>query len=167
MAGKDWLYGFLKRHKNNISLRFPENISIARAMGFNKQAVYKFFDLLEGLYKKHNFSPSDIYNVDETGITTVPNKPSKILASRGKKQVGALVSAERGVLVTAETCMNAAGNFMPTMFVFPRKRENPAMHHREVSLNITLLDGCKQTFSCIGFEDLLSFLNQRLKNQSF
>jgi hypothetical protein len=27
-------------------------------------------------------------------------------------------------LVTAEIIMNASGNFMPTMFVFPRAREN-------------------------------------------
>lgn len=127
IAGKDWLAGFRARHKDKLSLRGPENTSISRAIGFNKEAVEKFFDLLEGLYNKYNFSPSDIYNVDETGITTVPNKPSKVLALRGKKQVGALTSAERGVLVTAETCMSASGIFMPTMFVFPRKRENPLL----------------------------------------
>lgn len=68
-----------------------------------------------------------IYNVDETSITTVPKKPAKVLALRRKKQVEALVSAERGVLVTAEICMSAAGNFMPTMFVFSRKRQNPML----------------------------------------
>lgn len=57
----------------------------------------------------------------------MPNKLSKVLALHGKKQVGALSSAERGVLVTAETGMNAAGNIMPVMFVFPRKRENPLL----------------------------------------
>ncbi|KAG5896633.1 hypothetical protein JTB14_009540 [Gonioctena quinquepunctata] len=103
-----------------------ENTSIARAMGFNKQDIDEFFDLLEGLYEQHNFSPSDIYNVDETGITTVPNKPSKILASRGNKLVGALVSAERGVSVTAETCMNAAGNFMHNVCFSSKERKSPA-----------------------------------------
>ena len=122
-AGKDWLYGFLKRHKQ-LSLRNPEKTSIARAKGFNYIVVQKFFDLLQSVYEKYHFSPSDIYNVDETGIMTVPNKASRVLALRGKKQVGSLSSAERGTLVTAEICMNAAGNYMPAMFVFPRKREN-------------------------------------------
>lgn len=99
---------------------------MARAKGFNRIAVQTFFDLLQSLFEKYKFSP-DIYNVDETGILTVPNKPSKVLALRGKKQVGCLSSAERGALVTAEICMNAAGNFMPAMFVFPRKRENPLL----------------------------------------
>ncbi|KAF2894018.1 hypothetical protein ILUMI_12155 [Ignelater luminosus] len=103
MAGKDWLYGFLNRHRN-ISLRDPEKTSIARAKGFNCTAVSKFYDLLNSMYEKHNFFPNDIYKVDETGILTVPIK--------------------QGVLVTAEACMNAAGNFMSPMFVFPRKREN-------------------------------------------
>lgn len=90
-------------------------------MGFNRVAVQMFFYLLQSLYDKYKFSPSDIYN-DETGITTVPNKPSK-MALRGKKQVGVLSSAEQGVLVTVEICMNASDNYMPTMFIFPRKRK--------------------------------------------
>lgn len=126
MAGKEWLYSFLSRHPQ-LSLRNPEATSLARAKGFNRVAVDKFFTLLQSLYEKHNFSPCDIYNVDETGILTVPNKPSKVLALRGKKQVGCLSSAERGVLVTVETCMNAAGNFMPPMFVFPRAKANPLL----------------------------------------
>lgn len=89
-----------------------------------------FFHLLEALIKQYNFKPEKTYNVDETGITTVPDKPSGVLALRGKKQVGSLSSAERGTLVTAEICMNAAGGFMPTMFVFPRIRDNPILMYR-------------------------------------
>ena len=65
--------------------------------------------------------------MDETGIMTVPKKRSKCLALRGKKQIGCLSSGERGVLVTAETCMSATGVFMPTMFVFPRERAKPEL----------------------------------------
>ncbi|KAK9679096.1 DDE superfamily endonuclease [Popillia japonica] len=43
---------------------------------------------------------------------------------RGKRQVGALTSAERGSLVTLVLCMNAAGNFVPPMFIFPRKKSS-------------------------------------------
>lgn len=119
MAGKCWLYSFLERHPQ-LRLRNPKATSIARAKGFNRPSVTKFFDLLASLMEKYCFSPNNIYNVDETGILTVPNKPSKVLALRGKKQVGSLTSAERGVLVTVETCISAAGVFVPPMFVFPR-----------------------------------------------
>ena len=50
-------------------------------------SVSKFFDLLESEMDKHKFTPDRIYNVDETGVTTVPNKPSKVLSLKGKKQV--------------------------------------------------------------------------------
>ena len=42
-------------------------------------------------------------------------KPKKIVAARGQKQVGAITSAERGTLVTL-----ALLNFIPPMFIFPR-----------------------------------------------
>ncbi|KAJ8875529.1 hypothetical protein PR048_023424, partial [Dryococelus australis] len=96
-------------------------------MGFNRVSVGSFFDLLTAEYDEHKFTPDRIWNVDETGVSTVPNKKSKVLALRGKKQVGALTSAERGTLVTAEVCMSASGMFMPLMFVFPRQTDKNAL----------------------------------------
>jgi DDE superfamily endonuclease len=114
----------MSRHPE-LSLRVPEPTSAARAQGFNEVAVGKFFDLLEDLQQKFRFTPDRIFNCDETGITTVPNKPSKVIAAKGKKQVGSLSSAERGQLVTVEICMSASGNFVPPFFVFPRCRMKP------------------------------------------
>lgn len=73
---------------------------------------------------KYTFRPDRIYNCDETGISSVPKSKSKIIASKGRKQVGAITSAERGETVTVEICMNAAGTYMPPFFIFPRKRHN-------------------------------------------
>ena len=126
MAGKDWLYSFLRRNPE-LKLRSPEPTSLARAIGFNRTVVKQFFDLLSDLYDRYKFSPDRIYNVDETGIRTVPSKQSKVLSMRGKRQVGCLTSGERGQLVTAETCMSASGSYMPTMFVFPRQRAKPEL----------------------------------------
>ena len=71
---------------------------------------------------KYKFPPQQIFNCDETGITTVQGKPSKVLAKTGRRQVGGLVSAERGQLVLVEICMNITGTFIPPLFVFPRVR---------------------------------------------
>ena len=68
--------------------------------------------------------PHRVYNVDETGITTVQAKPSKILAKRGKRQVGSITSAERGELATAVVCMAASGNFITPLMILPRARVN-------------------------------------------
>ncbi|KAJ2937188.1 hypothetical protein O0L34_g19062 [Tuta absoluta] len=107
MAGKVWLKGFLKA---------------ARAAGFNRVSVAQFFELLAQAYDKHGFTPDRIYNCDETGISVVPKTRSKVIAATGKKQVGALTSAERGTTITVEICFNAAGTYMPPMFIYPRKR---------------------------------------------
>ncbi|XP_068907656.1 uncharacterized protein [Tenebrio molitor] len=123
-AGSTWFVSFLRRYPE-LSFRTPEATSAARARGFNKEAVAKFFAALDTCTEKHNITdPSQIYNMDESGIQTVPSKLSKVVAHRGRKQVGALTSAERGQNVTVVLCMSAAGYFIPPAIIFPRKRRN-------------------------------------------
>lgn len=121
LAGKDWLTGFRKRHPE-LSLRSPEATSAARARAFNKPVVTKFFTLLKTVLDKTKFPPHRIFNVDETSVSTVPSKNSKVLAKKGRKQVGRVVSAERGASTTAVICMGAGGSYVPPMLIFSRKR---------------------------------------------
>lgn len=118
MAGSDWFSFFLKRN-STLSLRQPEATSLSRAMNFNKQNVKTYMDKYEAVLKKYKFEAQHIYNIDETGITTV-QAPSKIVATKGKKQIGSITSAERGVLVTMCLAINGTGNAIPPMFIFPR-----------------------------------------------
>jgi len=119
-AGKKWLRAFLHRHPE-LSVRTPQATSAARIKGFNQEAVNSFFDIYETEMEKIKYSPYRVYNVDETGITVVQHKQSKIISIKGKKQVETLTSLERGKLIIVVTCMNACGNFVPPMIIFPRK----------------------------------------------
>lgn len=125
LAGEQWTQSFLSRHK--LTLRIPQKTSIGRIMGFNKKQIDTFFDNLTQLLRKFNFPPSRIYNMDETGITTVPNKVPKIIATKGKKSVNKVSSAERGQLVTAVCCFSAGGHYVPPALIFPRKRLKPEL----------------------------------------
>nr|CAI5823692.1 unnamed protein product [Callosobruchus analis] len=128
-AGWKWLRSFMKRHPQ-LSFRRPQPTSMGRIKGFKKDKVDEFFDIFEPLMEIIKHSPNKLYNCDETGLTIVQHKTSKVLALKGKRQVGALSSAERGSLVTVVTCMSAAGHYIPPLFVFPR-----------VNMKAELLDG--------------------------
>ena len=82
MAGKDWLSAFMKRHPT-LSLRTPESTSLARLTGFNRVQVGRFFQLLQDAYDEHKFSPDRIYNMDESGLSTVQTKTQKNCCREG------------------------------------------------------------------------------------
>ena len=121
LAGRAWFDHFMSRHKNVLSILKPTATTFSRANGFNKEAVDGFFDLLEAELEKHNYPADRVFNVDETGISVVQSKIPRVVGLKGKRQVGAISSAERGSLVTVVCCMSAGGTFIPPLLIFPRK----------------------------------------------
>lgn len=122
MAGKDFYYSFMKRHPE-LTYRKPQATSLMRCVGFNKPQVDRFFTQLRLLMDKHSFRPSRMFNGDETGVSCV-HENEKVITMKGKRQVGKMTSAERGRNVTLMFCMSATGQFIPPLFIFPRKRMN-------------------------------------------
>lgn len=117
-AGRDFLAGFFQRHPD-LCIRKPETTSINRILGFNKVKVDRFFQNLENVMTKYqlNFLPTHIYNMDETGVTTVQDTEN-IIAPRGQK---------RGKNVTVICAMSATGSFIPPLFIFSRQRHSPQL----------------------------------------
>ena len=125
MAGVDWLTSFREIH--GITLRAPEATSISRAMGFNRVEVAKFYTLLEEVRSSQAFAASNIYNVDESGLSTVPTKLLKVLSPCGAKRVAKVVSAERGRTITLVCGISAGGAYVPPFLIFPRVRMRPEL----------------------------------------
>ncbi|KAK9694189.1 CENP-B N-terminal DNA-binding domain [Popillia japonica] len=122
-AGKNFYYSFYKKVKrhSDLSLRTPESTSLMRAVGFNRPEVARFYECLETLIQRFNFTAYKIWNCDEIGVSIV-QKHAKVLATKNQRQVGKLTSAERGKNVTVLFAMSAGGQFVPPFFVFPRSR---------------------------------------------
>ena len=68
-AGNEWFRAFLKRQPN-LSVLVPEATSLSKSTSFNRQNV-SLFDKLHSVFEKHIFEQQNIYNVDESGLTTV------------------------------------------------------------------------------------------------
>lgn len=124
-AGIEWAFLFRQRHPT-LSLRSPEPTSLSRATSFNKTNVDLFYGNIRDLLEEHKLQAHQIYNCDETSVTTV-HKPPKILSLKQQKQVGKITSAERGILVTMCATICANGTFIPPFFIFPRKNFKPHM----------------------------------------
>lgn len=120
IAGIDWMKAYMKRH-SFLALRKPESTSMARNTAFNQNTVNSFFDNLEEVMNKYNFTSDKIVNVDESGVNTVVQMP-KIISQAGCKQVGQAVSGERGEQVTFVGIIVANGNAIPPAYIFPRVR---------------------------------------------
>ncbi|XP_063218965.1 uncharacterized protein LOC134529129 [Bacillus rossius redtenbacheri] len=126
-AGRAWADLFLERHKDQLSIRKPCGTSYARALGFNKENVAAFFDLLADTFNKHSFPADRVYNVDETGLSIVQSRIPKVIGMKGKKQIAALTSAERGATITIIASMSASGYYVPPMIFFPRTNMTHAL----------------------------------------
>ena len=121
-ATRDWYYAFMKRHPH-LTLKTAEGMSIKRAMAFNRVSVRIFFEAYAEALARYSFTPDRIFNMDESGLSTVM-KPLKVVCERGRP-VASQVTQERGSHMTFVGFINAAGHYIPPVFLIARKKMKP------------------------------------------
>ncbi|GBN30356.1 hypothetical protein AVEN_120850-1 [Araneus ventricosus] len=107
----------LNRHVSTFKKSEQPNLNFKYVSKIQSRKI--FTDDEEGKLRK-NFTANEIYNLDESRLLTV-HVPPKVIAGKNIKQVGQMMLEERGKLVTIISAVNAIGNTVPPLFVFPRK----------------------------------------------
>jgi len=120
-AGEGFIREFMR--ESGLTMRKPESTSVARLMAFNRVNVGNFFELLRDIRLKYSFMAELIYNVDETGFSTVATKTPKVISSVGTRRVIKISSAERGVTVTCVCAMRATGKLHPSVLYLSKSKD--------------------------------------------
>ena len=120
MPGDSWFYWFMKRHPHLV-LRIPQGLETTRARAMNPITVQGFYSNLLKLYKIYAYSPSHIWNVDESGCNVSKSGLGKVLAKKGIRYVYAQIPNEKEWL-SILTSINAAGWSIHHFFIFKGKR---------------------------------------------
>ena len=82
-----WWACFTERQEDLI-LHRGDSTGHDRMDAVNRETMAQYFDLLESTLCEHNLfdSPSQVYNVDESGVPLDPKAPN-VVAKRGLKKV--------------------------------------------------------------------------------
>lgn len=126
-----WWRRFMER-QNKLVLRKGDSTAFIRMDAVNEETLNDYFDLLEDTLKQNGLQnlPSQIYNVDETGVPLDPKAP-KIVVRKGTKKARYQSPGRKGQ-ITVVACGNAAGNMLPPLIIFDTKKIQHAWTKDEV-----------------------------------
>lgn len=123
--GKNWPASLRKRFPE-VRSSFSSNMDPQRFQMGSRQALESWFTEIRGLFQQHGYSPSNVYNMDESGYaigviqsTRVMDVIERRLDGRRRSSGRALQSAPaRGEWVTTVECISADGRALPPLVIF-------------------------------------------------
>ncbi|CAI9721118.1 Hypothetical predicted protein [Octopus vulgaris] len=68
-------------------------MNISRPVGFNKPQVEKFFDAYKSVLTSNHYGPTQIWNMDERGVSNV-QKPANVIVTKGIREPQNLAAVE-------------------------------------------------------------------------
>ena len=96
-------------------------MEVRRALGFTKKTRAGFYNLLQQVYNAQEYNPTHIWNSDEIVISAGDGKSTiKVVAKKGSKVVR-FVCPDNREWMSIMTCVNAAGSYIPNLYIFKRK----------------------------------------------
>ena len=137
IAGQKWYAGFLKRHPE-LSIRRPEATSLARADGFNKEAVNKYFRNVNEIVTKHKLDGTKVYNMERANhepvfpvTQRVPATMISPIPTRKRKQR----SNDTSIVLTTSPYKTQLTNKTPRDKTRVQKQKEPNVRGNKVGEN--------------------------------
>jgi hypothetical protein len=118
--GKHWVKRFIKRHKE-LKMKTGQKLDIARYDGTEYSQVAAWFSRLKDVLDRLNCHPSDIANMDETGLAIGCSRTSRVIGTTSTNSTF-VTSPEDREWVSIIECITAAGDTLPPAIIF--KGEN-------------------------------------------
>lgn len=111
-----WWEGLKGRHPNFTCIRQKGRASRDKSDAEqNEDGILSFYELLENLMLKHNFTPSQVWNADETG-TSQKEGSSHVVGDKRDKVARAKVGSKAPHL-TILACVSGSGEYSPPLFI--------------------------------------------------
>ncbi|KAF0287601.1 hypothetical protein FJT64_013988 [Amphibalanus amphitrite] len=109
-----WLSRFKARHAGVLASRKPEILTITRAKSLTEEVVGAFFSMYNGVLVDLGLEdkPDNIYNLDETGLSTDPRSTRVIVPSKSRDAYLKTASCGKATY-SVLFCVNATGNYFP------------------------------------------------------
>ena len=94
-----------------------------RVRGLNPSSVASLYENLQRVYEEHGYSPSHIWNADESGAQAGKNGGGTLVfARRGSRFVHTTIPNSKEHL-TVFSSVNASGHSIPNFYIFKGKRK--------------------------------------------
>ena len=121
--GDDWVRQFKKRHDAVLSMRKAELLTVSRAKSLTPAVIDAFFQLLRSEMEELKLTdkPANVYNLDESGLSTDPRGKHVFVEKSGRDAY--LKSQGAGkAMYSVLFCCNAEGRFLPPFVVYKALR---------------------------------------------
>jgi hypothetical protein len=120
MHGTKW-WGFFKIRHPHLMLRTPQALDGKRTQNVTKEKCESFYNLLERIYAKTSYSPSHVWNVDESGLSaSIKIGGVKVIAMKGSKAVLSRIPESRE-WTTVVVCVSVSRDKIPSHYIFTGK----------------------------------------------
>lgn len=116
LPGKDFITGFLERHRATIRLRIVPNYSKKRA-SVSVEDLNRYFNNLENSLR--DIPKANIWNYDETNLSDNPGR-KKCFIRKGVKYPKRIMNETKSC-ISLMICGSAAGQLMPPFVVYKAK----------------------------------------------